>query len=59
MTRIELLANEIASMPNDSLQKLAQELVGHYAPRAGLLETQLNAAFFYKDVDSLKEKEYE
>ena len=47
MTRIELLANEIALLSNDSLQKLAQELVEHYVPRANALEMQLNAAFFY------------
>jgi hypothetical protein len=47
MTRIELLANEIALLSNDSLQKLAQELVTHYAPRADVFETKLSAAFFY------------
>lgn len=47
MTRIELLANEIALLSNDSLQKLAQELVTHYTPRADVFETKLSAAFFY------------
>lgn len=47
MTRIELLANDIASLSNDSLQKLAQELVKNYAPRADVLEVNLSAAFFY------------
>jgi len=47
MTRIELLANEIALLSNDSLQRLAQELVKHYTPRADVLETNLCAAFFY------------
>ena len=50
MTRIELLANEIASLSNDSLEKLAQELVEHYTPRADALETKLGAAFFSSDV---------
>ncbi len=47
MTRIELLANEIASLSNDSIQQLAQELVKNYAPRADVLEANLSAAFFY------------
>ena len=59
MTPIEKLAAEIAFLSNNDLQLLAQELVGHYAPRAGALETQLNAAFFYNDIESKKEKQYE
>jgi hypothetical protein len=47
MTRIELLANEIALLSNNSLQQLAQELVKNYSPRADVLETNLCAAFFY------------
>ena len=47
MSRIELLANEIALLSNDSLQQLAHELVKHYAPRADVLEVNLSAAFFY------------
>ena len=46
MTRIELLANEIALLSNDSLEKLAQELVEHYTPRADVFESKLGAAFF-------------
>ena len=49
MTRIELLANEIALLSNDSLQKLAQELVENYLPRADVLEAKLGAAFFYNN----------
>jgi hypothetical protein len=44
------------------MQVLAQMLVQDYPTRADVLETQLNAAFlefFYKDVDSIKEKQYE
>ena len=47
MTRIELLANEIALLSNDSLQQLAHELVKHYAPRADVFEANLSAEFFY------------
>jgi hypothetical protein len=47
MSSIEKLANDIALLSNDSLQKLAQELVKHYAPRADVLEANLSAAFFY------------
>ena len=47
MTKIELLANEIALLSNDSLQQLAHELVKHYAPRADVFEANLSAEFFY------------
>lgn len=47
MSSIEMLANEIALLSNDSLQKLAHELVKHYAPRADVLEANLSAEFFY------------
>ena len=47
MTRIELLANEIALLSNDSLQNLAHELVKNYAPRADVFEANLSAEFFY------------
>lgn len=50
MTRIELLANEIALLSNDSLEKLAQELVENYYPRADVFEAKLGAAFFYDEV---------
>lgn len=46
MTHIEKLANDIAFLSNDSLQKLAQELVTNYTTRADVLETKLGAAFF-------------
>jgi hypothetical protein len=47
MHYIEILANEIASLSNDSLQQLAHELVKHYAPRADVFEANLSAEFFY------------
>lgn len=50
MSNIEKLAAEIAFLSNDSLQKLAQELVVHYATRADVLETKLGAAFFENEV---------
>ena len=49
MTRIELLANEIALLSNDSLQNLAHELVKNYAPRADVFEANLSAEFFYNN----------
>jgi hypothetical protein len=50
VNNIEKLAAEIAFLSNDSLQKLAQELVVHYATRADVLETKLGAAFFENEV---------
>jgi len=50
MTSIEKLAVEIAFLSNDSLEKLAQELVAHYAPRADVFESKLGAAFFNNEV---------
>jgi len=47
MTKIELLANEIALLSNDNLQRLAHELVKNYAPRADVFEANLSAEFFY------------
>jgi len=53
MSGIELLANEIASLSNDSIQQLAQELVQSYITRADVLETSLSAAFFYNNEGEL------
>ena len=50
MNQIEKLANDIAFLSNDSVQRLAQELVVHYATRADVLETKLGAAFFENEV---------
>ena len=50
MNHIEKLANDIAFLSNDSLQKLARELVTNYTTRADVLETKLGAAFFDNEV---------
>ena len=59
MGKLEIIANELAFLNNNDMLTLAQILVRDYPTRADVLETQLNAAFFYKDVDSIKEKQYE
>ena len=41
MTKIETLANDIAMMSNDSLGRLAQELIRNYPNRAEALTTFL------------------
>jgi hypothetical protein len=51
MNRLELLANEIAMLSNNSLQQLATILVEEYRQRADTLESNLNAAFFYQDTE--------
>jgi len=53
MNKIETLANEIAMLSNASLRDLATILVEEYRPRADILETSLNAAFFYWDEDTI------
>jgi len=50
MDNIEKLANDIAFLSNDSLQKLAQELVKNYTGRADILEAKLSAAFFESEI---------
>jgi len=50
VNHIEKLANDIAFLSNDSLQKLARELVTNYTTRADVLETKLGAAFFDNEV---------
>ena len=59
MDKLEIIANELAFLNNNDMLTLAQILVRDYPTRADVLETQINAAFFYKDVDSVKEKQYE
>ncbi len=51
MNKLELLANEIAMLSNNSIQELAAILVEEYRQRADVLESNLNAAFFYKDTE--------
>lgn len=55
MSKVELLANELAMLSNQSLMQLAQIMVDQYPTRADVLETQLGAAFFYNDADIQKE----
>lgn len=55
MNRIEILANELALLSNQSMQQLAQILVEHYPTRADVLETQIGAAFFYNDKETVNE----
>jgi hypothetical protein len=45
VNRIEILANDIAWLTNDSIAQLAQILVREYPTRADALETQIRAAF--------------
>jgi hypothetical protein len=52
MNRLETLANELALLSNQSILQLAQILVEDYPTRADVLETQLGAAFFYKDKEN-------
>jgi hypothetical protein len=45
MTRLELLANELASLSNNSLTELSAILVRQYPTRADVLETQIANQF--------------
>lgn len=55
MSRLETLANELALLSNSSMMELAQILVNDYPTRADVLETQLGAAFFYNDQETVNE----
>jgi hypothetical protein len=50
MEKIEILANELAMLSNQSIMRLAQKLVEDYPQRADVLETQLGSAFFDNDI---------
>jgi|688.fasta_scaffold1272751_2 hypothetical protein len=50
MNRLEILANELALLSNQSIVQLAQILVTDYPTRADVLETQLSAAFQDNDM---------
>jgi len=50
MNRLEIIANELALLSNQSLQQLAQILVEDYPTRADVLETQIGAAFQDNDM---------
>ena len=49
MDKIEIIANDLAMLSNQSLMQLAQILVKDYPQRADVLETQLGSAFFDND----------
>lgn len=55
MNRLEIIANELALLSNQSMIELAQILVKDYPTRADVLETQLSAAFFYNDQEAVNE----
>jgi len=55
MNRLQILANELALLSNNSMIELAQILVQDYPTRADVLETQLSAAFFYNDQETVNE----
>jgi len=55
MNRLEIIANELALLSNTSMVELAQILVKDYPTRADVLETQLSAAFFYQDRETVDE----
>lgn len=59
MDRIELLANDLAGMSNDSIAKLAAILVRDYPTRADVIETQISAAFRESNLDYNKEFAHE
>jgi hypothetical protein len=46
MTNLEILANDIASLSNDSLAKLSEILVKDYTTRANVMEATLNNSLF-------------
>ena len=50
MDKIEIIANDLAMLSNQSLMQLAQILVKDYPQRADVLETQLGSAFFDNDI---------
>ena len=50
MDKIEIIANDLALLSNQSLMQLAQILVKDYPQRADVLETQLGSAFFDNDI---------
>ena len=55
MDKLEIIANELAMLSNQSLMQIAQILVKDYPQRADVLETQLNVAFFDNDKELINE----
>ena len=45
MTRLDILANDVAFLNNHDMMQLAQILVRDYPTRADVIETQISAAF--------------
>ena len=45
MTRLDILANDVAFLNNQDMMQLAQILVRDYPTRADVIETQISAAF--------------
>jgi hypothetical protein len=52
MSKLELLANDIAFLNDDNLLKLAMILVKDYPTRADALDAKINVAFFDTDVEA-------
>ena len=57
MERIELLANDLAALSNDSIVKLAKILVRDYPTRADVIETQIANQFQDQIIKELEELE--
>lgn len=57
MERIELLANDLAALSNDSIVKLAKILVRDYPTRADVIETQIANQFQDQIIQELEELE--
>jgi hypothetical protein len=53
MTALEILANDIASLSNDSLAKLSDILVKDYTTRANVMEATLNNSLFDHDITNM------
>jgi hypothetical protein len=53
MTNLEILANDIASLSNDSLAKLSEILVKDYTTRANVMEATLNNSLFDYDMENM------
>lgn len=53
MNHLEILANDIAFLSNDSLAKLAEILVRDYTSRANVMEATLNSSLFDYDIKNM------
>lgn len=53
MNNLEILANEIAFLSNDSLAKLSEILVRDYVTRANVMEATLNSSLFDHDIENM------